>query len=929
MDPRRHITEYLPKKYLEKPQEPFSVASFVREMSARGRGKGKAKNRGRPRKGMPKRVNEKKIISDLKKELGLREERVKEFGFIEVDTDVDNEEEETVQDEELRNGESNEDQDKFSVGRTRSGRLSLPPKRIRTDMALKEDSFPPAQDEPTANTGAVTNMNFATPPLVDSALASMGRRSFAPPPKYICKICGKLYLGDKKIARHLKLFPDHEFATPETPASPVKKSFSADSWINESDPASLLDLVGPKLLQSFTLWDLLVKRVSLKRLGTAEVLSSMFADVQALVMDLKNMVEQCLTNIRTNEDSFSVILSPMISSILGQSQNGGVERYVLPYNQIPVHYHKLLGFPMGFKSTHPSDMFSPDSTNSIFHPEEENSQMSISSETNDRPLVDKVVLEANLGTAAMDEETQDSSRMQKRRRIDSESRSVSSIPPQTPDFLNHEDESNLSSTSNLCTKDIIAEQSNSIDDVPVKQFLDSEMKTDESSLDKIRQNLIAMTTRSDVCSGSGTTFSNCSRTRLPSFSSIMCGSPNPSVKNQSGTGEREENKNERSNHHLREEDDSILKIITRPDTAGGSAPVSPRVNYVSSLNPNTTSNIAFQRRSSVDQVLMHSSSKLLNNVATTSFSPGKGLHLEDSIRDLHSENICDGVLLPRTHSSEGRTGEERRFSFDQENDGLNEISKVTMPSPVTSPFQSGSDNAVFNVTSSSLFTTPCLPNMQPGFLETPPKHHIIGISSKSYDMNDEFLGRDLKTNLDTDKTDHTGKNKHYPGLDLLMEKTDSTFYKYTSLPQNATGARKLEMRRHQDFESSTQVTYSELNHPIPSVSPMKETNKDYECSKPRQIHPISQSPNLFNDLESVLNDSEEFSFHSALSNNVENVPVKTPEKLLSSVSPSVIMIKKSSLFDSFEFDKPVDIENLEPSDLAPNNVQQSSAPPQG
>ena len=923
----RHISEYLPKKYLEKPHETFSVASFVREMSARGRGKAKPKNRGRPRKGMPKRVNEKKIISDLKKELGLREERVKEFGFIEVDTDADNDGDEPIQNDDLEKGEQEEqDREQFSIGRTRSGRLSRPPKRIRKEMALKEDSFPPMEDEIPATSDTVTNINFGTPPLFESSLASLSRRSFAPPPRYICKICGKLYLGDKKIARHLKHFPDHEFATPETPVSPLKKSFMADSWINEADPSSLLDLVGPKLLESFTLWDLLVKRVALKRLGTAEVLSSMFADVQALVMDLKNMVEQCLTNIRTNEDSFSVILSPMISSILGQSQNGGVERYVLPYNQIPVHYHKLLGFPMGFRSTQPSDMFSPDSTNSIFHPEEDNSQMSISSETNDRPLVDKVVLEANLGSADMDEETQDSSRMQKRRRMDSESRSVSSIPPQTPDFLNHEDESNLSSTSNLCAKDIIAEQSNSIDDIPVKQFTDGDMKVDESSLDKIRQNLIAMTTRSEVCSGSGIIFSNSSRTRLPSFSSIMCGSPKPSVEDHSRNRD-EDDKNQENHHHLRE-DESILKIITRPDTIGGSAPVSPRMNYVSSLNPITTANIAFQRRSSVDQVLMHSSSKLLSNVATSSFSPGKGLHLDDSIRDLHQEHMRGDVLLARTHSSEGRNGEERRFSFHQENDGLNEINgKVTMPSPVTSPFQSGSDNAVFNVTSSSLFTTPCLPSMQAGFLETPPKHQMVGIPSKSFDVG--FLRRDLKTNLDSDKVDLNGKNKQFPGLDLLMEKTDSTFYKYTSLPPNVTAPRKLELRRNHDFESSTQVTYSEFNHPIPSVSPMKETIKDYECSKPRQIPPISQSPNLFSDLESVLNDSEEFSFHSALSNNVENVPAKTPDKMLTSVPPSVIMIKKSSLFDAFEFDKPVDIENLEPSDLAPNIVQQSSSPSQG
>lgn len=88
----------------------------------------------------------------------------------------------------------------------------------------------------------------------------------------------------------------------------------------------------------------------------------------------------------------------------------------------------------------------------------------------------------------------------------------------------------------------------------------------------------------------------------------------------------------------------------------------------------------------------------------------------------------------------------------------------------------------------------------------------------------------------------------------------------------------------------------------------------------------SQSPNLFNDLESVLNDPDEFSFHSALERNVERGPSKTPDKLLASVPPSVILKDKKSslLFDSFDFHKVVDIDNLD-SNLSQVNDQANSS----
>ena len=283
------------------------------------------------------------------------------------------------------------------------------------------------------------------------------------PAKYICKVCGKLYLGDKKIAKHLKHFPSHEFAAPEPPpvqlVSPqreTKKNISSvnsfDSYIVDCEPNKFVDQVGAKLFKSFSLWDLMVKKTVSKKLNTAESLMSLFADMQAIVMELKNLVEQCLTSDRSSDDSVQVTLTPIMSSVLGLSQSPGVgvTRWVLPRTQVPHHYHSLLNFSDQVRShvsssTPETSLMSPESTSSVINMEEDSSQMS--SDYVDQPLSEKVVLEDNLGARHnmdLDEDTQDSAitapspspvSQRKRSRLDSESQSIISPPPRTPDFL--------------------------------------------------------------------------------------------------------------------------------------------------------------------------------------------------------------------------------------------------------------------------------------------------------------------------------------------------------------------------------------------------------------------------------------------------------------------------------------------------------------
>ena len=105
--------------------------------------------------------------------------------------------------------------------------------------------------------------------------------------------------------------------------------------------------------------------------------------------------------------------------------------------------------------------------------------------------------------------------------------------------------------------------------------------------------------------------------------------------------------------------------------------------------------------------------------------------------------------------------------------------------------------------------------------------------------------------------------------------------------------------------TSTHVTFSdELTHPIPSVSPAKDF-RDIDLKRQNPTPPSeSQSSSIFSDLESVLNEATDFTFHSELPGS-ERLQVKTPDKLMASVPPAVIMDNKSALsFDNIlDFDK--------------------------
>ena len=890
-------------------EQPFSVAALVKEISKRGRGKNRS--RGRPRKGTPKVINEKKVLTELRRELGLREVKVKEFGLVEDSSETQTDDNEF---------------DSTNSARTRSGRLSRPPPRIRKPGSDMENNYEIEEDQEPGScpshgvTGAVTNMNLTPPPKVENNIPLPNRRNFVPPAKYICKVCGKLYLGEKKIAKHLKHFPSHEFATPEPPQSPIvketRKSPSFDAYIADCEPNKFIEQVGPKLYKSFSLWDLLVKKTISKRLGTAESLMSLLADMQAIVIELKNLVEQCLSCERTNEDSFSVTLTPIMSSVLGLSQSGGVTRYVLPYTQVPEHYHKLLSFPTGLASsslvssvtsTTDPNLMSPESTTSLIHPEEENSQMSLSSDILDQPLCDKVVLEDNLGSSQMlqdmDEETQDSSLTApspvlplKRARLDSETHSVTSPPPQTPDFLSQGEDSNLSSLSTSVTE-------------PSQTLALADIAPSVSSSKRRRTSVeILPSTSVDTL-----------HTKLPSFSSIINGSPKEESEESSAMDH-----NSDSNEHRLDEDivvvedsppkpslysrtassaaadvcttlssnftqsaakspskisnplvrlsclnqDTFGVASDRSETIGGSAPVSPRVSY----GP------LFNRRCSLDNV---------NRSAPEAILIGLASKLQDSSP---SPGLMD---IPLTNLDTDAAGQNTFQRHGTESAASNKLA------PVAEADGALADSFEFQaVSSESASSQPELVTW--GAAASSKTSPLDPAQGKTIQLQNSIMEAYPKISTPTSFSHEFAKESEHRDTFSHCSVSSSEFeHSIPSIKSSILKAVPKSQASSYTPGSSTHVTFSEeLTHPIPSVSPAKDF-REIDLKRQNPTPPSeSQSSSIFSDLESVLNEATEFSFHPELA-GAERCRVKTPEKMLASVPPAAIMDKKSTIsFDN-------------------------------
>ena len=410
----------------------------------------------------------------------------------------------------------------------------------------------------------------------------------------------------------------------------------------------------------------------------------------------------------------------------------------------------------------------------------------------------------------------------KRQRLDSESHSVTSAPPQTPDFLSQGDDSNLSlsSMSTAVTETV--------------QLTDVHQDGQKKNV-----NIESSAIISSVCSSVGSL-----HTKLPSFSSIINGSPKeaePEADEPAGdavttslysadtdssvdfTGSSTALTTSSSTMMplppnrvacLNPEPYSVPSV--RTEALGGSAPVSPRVSYGGSHL------VTYNRRCSLDNINRTSPQDILGLSA-------KLEHTNSALLDMGQE-----------------TGHSQLPAIN-----------ISVDQPVTSQ---------------AVWAPPLLQQQEhqtmSGYIKLNPPD--------SFQQNRQQLTPGSNSPSGTE----------FEHLPISKSSILKAVPKQQTFPQG----------------TSTHVTFSEeLTHPIPSVSPAKDF-RDIDLKR----HPSeSQSSSIFSDLESVLNEATDFSFHPELGDS-ERLQVKTPDKLLASVPPAVIMDNKKSAisFDNIlDFDK--------------------------
>jgi len=334
------------------------------------------------------------------------------------------------------------------ASRTRSGRISRPPKTEMASAKLAAANRPKdtAEDEP--------------PP----------KRKFTVPERFRCRVCHKIYLGDRKMAKHMRLFPSHgpphlpqlptAIAAPPLPPAPPKASevvtkdgvpqqpvvslpggkklpafplpiinmarSQLEELVKNLDAELVLDVVARKMFDSFSMWDLQSRKMSQLADKGVKRLIRLMADMEKMVAECKKLVDDCLTDARLFPEGHEPAADNVV--LFGEYMQAALSVhegpwYLEPPKHIPEKFHTLLDLPPEqLAVVSPRSDFAATAVNhvstSISGPgvdEEDNScsLMSAASAEKDSSQgcgvgAPQMVLERNLGVAMQeDEDTQD------------------------------------------------------------------------------------------------------------------------------------------------------------------------------------------------------------------------------------------------------------------------------------------------------------------------------------------------------------------------------------------------------------------------------------------------------------------------------------------------------------------------------------------
>ena len=352
--------------------------------------------------------------------------------------------------------DDNEEKITLSSSRTRSGRVSRPP--IQIDQEYKPNPFPALSQEsvikgpPAADIKDTTKDNIEKEAAITSANIEpqptpKAKRMFTVPPRYRCRVCHKMYLGDRKMNRHIKNYPGHGpifEPPPPLPPPPPKMSdgithkmptaLSAmpiiplarnqlEDLVKNLDAELVLDVVAKKMFDNFSMWDLQMKKASLSKEKGLKVLEKLFSDTEKVLGELKKLVDNCLTDTKLTEKACpSIQMGEYIQLALSGHDSPW---YLEQANHVPSDYHDFFGIEPSVMAS----MVSPRSESSnpgypsnpmmqVNPPEMDDNTSSIISGASDKDgpsnscqdgMGAQIVLEQNLGVGnrSLDEEMEE------------------------------------------------------------------------------------------------------------------------------------------------------------------------------------------------------------------------------------------------------------------------------------------------------------------------------------------------------------------------------------------------------------------------------------------------------------------------------------------------------------------------------------------
>jgi hypothetical protein len=778
----------------------------------------KKRKRGRPSEFekffMPKPKH--KHAKKLKSEFGLTEAQAQ---AVEKDIVDDN-----VVEVEVKEEIDEEEAEKvLAASRTRSGRISRPPRTIVPNIDLVS-SLANASTTGTISTtlGSILDLpNLPPPPPVDN-IEPKARRKFNVPAKYRCRVCNKIYLGDRKMARHVKAYPGHgpgestvitdmmlaQAAAADNKEDITTKSMSTatalsmpiiplartqlEDLVKNLDAELVLDCVSKKMFDNFSMWDLQLKKMQLNKQTGLKRLEIMLSDMETILIELKKMVDNCLTHTKLcDKPAPSVTLGEHLQLALN-SHDG--QMYLEQANHIPEEFHKYFGIQPIISSPR------SESNTLVTNPEDDDNSNSLMSGISDKDhdhhqgLGAQMVLEQNLGVCPRDREDdlEDDEDDKKSRHESSSSKII------LDDSLLHEDDDSNSKSSPKASLSLSVTNSSAV-----------------------------VTTSSAIVVKLGEEYQ---RTRLPSFSSIIAGSPKSELQDILSTPD---------DHHSEQH--------SNPPSRHGSIHGSSRRSSIEQDDHH----VSTMRRCSLDQtaLMQISSTDHVDSMSVRRASIDNGLMLRSTLES--------GFDFPSVTESSGQDLNHLP-NVESGQDILDNLGSKSGPSTMTLQ-DSIQPASATSSTSTAVQTSTQLTQFNQAEDPLPV-------------VTDEMF--DSVTSIST-------------SMSMAMEAagTHVTFSQQLtssgvqSLPPSGPPSVDCRPIRHSSMPSSPLGNLGTTPASDLMMSPAYPAKTKEEDFKPQQSQ--SSTSNFLSDLESVLNSAGDFGFATASS----------PEKILTSIPPSSMMFK--------------------------------------